>query len=105
MRHIILYACYARACEGRETLRTITSAVAINGLLIVTSGLRGSFGEAFRLGGRGDLVGHPECHVSWKSNTPGLASPILAGKAWPDGKETPPILGIMGGVASSLFWF
>ena len=60
--------------------RPVTSAVAINDLVIVASGFRGSYGGAFRLGGRGDLKGTQNVAWSWEKNTPDLASPLLSGK-------------------------
>lgn len=60
--------------------RPVTSAVAIDGLVIVASGFRGSYGGAFRLGGRGDLKGTKNVVWSWEKNTPDLASPLLSGK-------------------------
>jgi outer membrane protein assembly factor BamB len=60
--------------------RPVTSAVAINDLVIVASGFRGSYGGAFRLGGRGDLMGTKNVAWSWDKNTPDLASPLLSGK-------------------------
>lgn len=59
--------------------RPVTSAVAIDDLVIVTSGFRGSYGGAFRLSGRGDLKGTKDEVWSWKKNTPDLASPLLSG--------------------------
>lgn len=60
--------------------RPVTSAVAIDDLVIVASGFRGSFGGAFHLGGRGDLTGTKNVAWSWDKNTPDLASPLLSGK-------------------------
>jgi outer membrane protein assembly factor BamB len=60
--------------------RPVTSAVAINDLVIVASGFRGSYGGAFRLGGRGDLKDTQNVAWSWEKNTPDLASPLLSGK-------------------------
>ncbi|MEN8695156.1 MAG: PQQ-binding-like beta-propeller repeat protein [Akkermansiaceae bacterium] len=59
--------------------RPVTSAVAIDDLVIVTSGFRGSYGGAFRLSGRGDLKGTKNEVWSWEKNTPDLASPLLSG--------------------------
>lgn len=59
--------------------RPVTSAVAIDDLVIVTSGFRGSYGGAFRLSGRGDLKGTKDEVWSWEKNTPDLASPLLSG--------------------------
>jgi len=59
--------------------RPVTSAVAIDGLAIVASGFRGSYGGAFRLGGRGDLKASNHVAWSWDKNTPDLASPLLSG--------------------------
>jgi outer membrane protein assembly factor BamB len=60
--------------------RPVTSAVAIDDLVIVASGFKGSYGGAFRLGGRGDLKGTKNVAWSWEKNTPDLASPLLSGK-------------------------
>ncbi|MDA7888208.1 PQQ-like beta-propeller repeat protein [Akkermansiaceae bacterium] len=60
--------------------RPVTSAVAIDDLVIVASGFRGSYGGAFHLGGRGDLKGTKHVAWSWDDNTPDLASPLLSGK-------------------------
>ncbi len=60
--------------------RPVTSAVAIDDLVIVASGFRGSYGGAFRLSGRGDLQGTKDVVWSWKKNTPDLASPLLSGQ-------------------------
>ncbi|MDC1405388.1 PQQ-like beta-propeller repeat protein, partial [Akkermansiaceae bacterium] len=60
--------------------RPVTSAVAIDDLVIVASGFRGSYGGAFRLGGRGDLKGTKNVAWSWDKNTPDLASPLLSGE-------------------------
>jgi outer membrane protein assembly factor BamB len=62
-----------------EAQRPVTSAVAIDDLVIVASGFRGSYGGAFHLGGRGDLKGTKNVVWSWKKNTPDLASPLLSG--------------------------
>jgi len=59
--------------------RPVTSAVAIDDLVIVASGFRGSYGGAFRLSGRGDLKGTKNVAWSWDENTPDLASPVLTG--------------------------
>ena len=59
--------------------RPVTSAVAIDDLVIVASGFRGSYGGAFRLSGRGDLKGTKDVVWSWDQNTPDLASPVLSG--------------------------
>lgn len=59
--------------------RPVTSAVAINDLVVVASGFRGSYGGAFKLSGRGDLKGTDNVVWSWEKNTPDLASPLLSG--------------------------
>ncbi|MDA8975385.1 PQQ-like beta-propeller repeat protein [Akkermansiaceae bacterium] len=58
--------------------RPVTCAVAIDELVIVASGFRGSYGGAFRLSGRGDLKGTKNVAWSWDKNTPDLASPLLS---------------------------
>jgi outer membrane protein assembly factor BamB len=63
-------------CDG-QTERPASSAVASDGLVYVTSGFRGSFLGAFRLGGNGDIKGTE--NVAWTLNrgTPDIASPLL----------------------------
>ena len=51
--------------------------MAINDLVIVASGFRGSYGGAFRLGGRGDLKATQNVALSSDKHMPDLASPDL----------------------------
>lgn len=65
-------------CAG-QTQRPVASAVAMDGLVIIGSGFRGSFIGAFRLDGKGDIENTD--HVVWELNrdTPDVASPLLSG--------------------------
>lgn len=65
-------------CAG-QTQRPVSSAVALDDLVIVGSGFQGSFMGAFHLAGRGDLAGTK--HVAWSlhRDTPDIASPLLSG--------------------------
>ncbi len=64
-------------CAG-QTQRPVASAVAMDGLVIVGSGFRGTFMGAFRLGGRGDIENTE--HVVWTldRDTPDIPSPLLS---------------------------
>ena len=64
---------------GGQTQRPCASAVAIDDLVIVGSGFRGSYMGAFNLGSKGDIEGTG--NVAWSINrdTPDVASPILSG--------------------------
>lgn len=63
---------------GGQTERPVASAVAMNDLVIVGSGHKGSFMAAFRMGGRGDIENTG--HVAWvlDRDTPDIASPLLS---------------------------
>ena len=64
---------------GGQTQRPAASAVAADGLVVVTSGFRGSFLGAFKMDGSGDIENSE--HVAWTLNrdTPDIASPLLSG--------------------------
>jgi len=64
-------------CAG-QTQRPVASAVAMDGLVIVGSGFRGSYMGAFRLNGQGDIENTK--HVVWAldRDTPDIPSPLLS---------------------------
>jgi len=64
---------------GGQSLRPCASAVAIDDLVIVGSGFRGSFMGAFKLDAQGDLEGTDKVAWSINRDTPDIASPVLSG--------------------------
>ena len=64
-------------CAG-QTDRPCASAVALDDMVIVGSGYRGSFMGAFRLDGRGDLEGSDSVVWTLRRDTPDVASPLLS---------------------------
>lgn len=79
---------YARAYDlksGRElwrcagqTERPVASAVVQDDMVFITSGHRGSFLGAFRLGGEGDIRGTSNVAWTYDRDTPDIASPLLS---------------------------
>ena len=63
---------------GGQTERPCASPVAIDDMVIVGSGHRGSFMGAFKLGGNGDIQGTSDVAWSINRDTPDIASPILS---------------------------
>ena len=63
---------------GGQTQRPCATAVAIDDLVIVGSGHRGSFMGAFKLDGKGDIAGSDKIAWSINQNTPDIASPVLS---------------------------
>ena len=63
---------------GGQTERPCATAVAIDDLVIVGSGHRGSFMGAFKLDGTGDIAGSDKVVWSINQNTPDIASPLLS---------------------------
>ena len=63
---------------GGQTERPCASAVAIDDMVIVGSGHRGSYMGAFKLGGDGDIQGTNDVVWSINRDTPDIASPILS---------------------------
>jgi outer membrane protein assembly factor BamB len=64
---------------GGQAQRPVASPVKIDDMVIVTSGHRGSFLGAFRLGGKGDIKGTEKVVWTLNRNTPDIASPIISG--------------------------
>ena len=64
-------------CAG-QTSRPVATPVAMDDLVYVGSGFRGSFMGAFRLTGQGDIGGSANVVWSIKQDTPDIASPILS---------------------------
>ena len=63
-------------CEaGGQTTSAIPTPVSGHGLLIATSGFRGSAVQAIKLGGKGDLTGTPAVVWSYNKGTPYVPSP------------------------------
>jgi outer membrane protein assembly factor BamB len=64
---------------GGQTQRPAASAVAADGIVVVTSGFRGSFLGAFQPDGSGNIENTK--HVAWTldRDTPDIASPLLSG--------------------------
>ena len=63
---------------GGQTERPCATAVAIDDLVIVGSGHRGSFLGAFKLDGSGDIAGSDKVAWSINKDTPDIASPLLS---------------------------
>ncbi len=63
---------------GGQTERPCATAVAIDDLVVVGSGHRGSFMGAFKLDGKGDIAGSDKVAWSINQNTPDIASPLLS---------------------------
>lgn len=63
---------------GGQTQRPCASALAIDDMVIIGSGFRGSFMGAFKLGGEGDIEGTDKVVWSVNRDTPDVASPILS---------------------------
>lgn len=63
---------------GGQTERPCATAVAIDDLVIVGSGHRGSFMGAFKLDGKGDIAGSDKVVWSIYRDTPDIASPLLS---------------------------
>jgi len=63
---------------GGQTQRPCATAVAIDDLVIVGSGHRGSFMGAFKLDGKGDIAGSDKIAWSISKDTPDIASPLLS---------------------------
>lgn len=63
---------------GGQTERPCASPVATDGLVVVTSGHRGSFLGAFKLSGSGDIAGTDNVLWSLNRDTPDIASPALS---------------------------
>ena len=63
---------------GGQAMRPCASAVAIDDLVIVGSGHRGSFMGAFRLDGEGDIEGTDKVVWSINRDTMDIASPLLS---------------------------
>lgn len=64
---------------GGQAQRPVASPVKIDDMVVVTSGHRGSFLGAFRLGGKGDIAGTDQVVWTLNRNTPDIASPLLSG--------------------------
>lgn len=64
-------------CAG-QTQRPCASPVAIDDMVIVTSGHRGAFLGAFKLGGSGNLEGSENVVWTLNNDTPDIASPVLS---------------------------
>jgi len=63
---------------GGQTQRPCATPVAIDDLVIVGSGHRGSFMGAFKLDGKGDIAGSDKVVWSINQDTPDIASPLLS---------------------------
>lgn len=64
-------------CSG-QTERPCASAVAIDGLVFVGSGFRGSFMGAFKLTGKGDIAKSNNIAWTLDRDTPDVASPLVS---------------------------
>ena len=65
------------SCRG-QTPRPCGTAVAIDDLVIVGSGHRGSFMGAFKLDGKGEITGSDKVAWSIDRDTPDISSPLLS---------------------------
>lgn len=63
---------------GGQTERPVASAVVKDDVVFITSGFRGAFLGAFRLGGEGDIEGTPNVLWTYERDTPDVASPLLS---------------------------